>query len=249
MKAVAPNPCTSARATGHKAGVFPQMRRGSLGLYQRSERSKGYYSTPAALRSKTMLKNEEINKMHAQILSLRATGINLAKVIHYSPPCGKLGNCHHKCPEAIAGLKAKYESMKQYLSYTRSALDAVFQPRPDRWDFLWYLGEEEPFETFLSRHAKAAFKDQAEFTRRWAEIDSDIVDRLGTTFGEEEWKVLTAGKAWQNGQRLNHIINVLGFLEIMIAGFLDSYGFMLSRRGAGDCKVGQSNKTSGVAMA
>ena len=63
-------------ARGHKTGVFPQMRRGHLGLYQRSERSQGQSGMPAALRSNTMSINEDLHKMRVPIVGPTETAVN-----------------------------------------------------------------------------------------------------------------------------------------------------------------------------
>jgi len=63
--------------------------------------------------------------------------------------------------------------------------------------------------------------------------------QLGTGFSEEEWKVITAKDAWQNGPRLPHILGLLKYLEDQIAKQFDSFDSVLYSEILGDCNLGK----------
>ena len=170
-----------------------------------------------------MSTNEDVQKMHAQILNLRSAGIACATAIHYFPPCGTPESCNRQCPEARATLQEIYESMNDLMLSVRLALAAVFHPDTQAWDFLWELNEESTCpERDLAKYGQSVYSNQDEFIRSWGEMDDAMMEQLGTSFSKKEWKVLTAKGAWQNGQRLPQIRYLLKYVEDQIRKQFDS---------------------------
>jgi hypothetical protein len=197
-----------------------------------------------------MSMNEEVHKMRAQILNLRSAGIACATAIHYFPPCGRPGSCNRECPEAGAALQEIYESMNDLMLSVRMALTAVFHTDPEPWDFLWGLNEESTcVEGDMAAFGQDFCPDQHEFIRCWGEIDNEMMEQLGASFGKEEWKVLTAKGAWQNGGRLPQILYLLKYLEDQIRKQFDLFDSVLYGGMLGDCKLGQWAEKNKTAMA
>jgi hypothetical protein len=189
---------------------------------------------PEALRSKTMSTNDEMNKMHAQILNLRSAGITLATAIHHFPPCGRPGSCNHKCPEARDALKEIYHGMKRLLFLTRSALDAVLRRDPEHWDFMCdSIVHEQSLDKFLSN-----LGEQEELIRYWGTMDSHLAMLLGENFSRKEWEVLAASAAWQN-QRPIQITNILTGIEDGVIELLDLFDSVIYSGLLGNCNLGQ----------
>jgi hypothetical protein len=186
-----------------------------------------------------MSNNQNVHKMRAQILNLRSAGLACATAIHFFPLCGRPGSCNRKCPEAREALKEIYESMNRFLLLTRAALDAVFQPFPDRWDFMCKpMCEHESADRFLSDHAESLFSDQPRFIRYWGTMDSHQASELGENFSKKEWEVLVAAEAWQNG-RIPQITDILAGIERTIAELFDLFDSVLYSGLLGDCNLGQ----------
>jgi hypothetical protein len=187
-----------------------------------------------------MTMNENVHKMRAQILNLRSAGIACGTAIQYFPPCGKPGGDHLQCPEARAAMRQIYENMKELLLSSRMALAAVFNSDPEAWDFLWELDEESTCtESDMAKFGETLYSDQDEFIRCWGEMDNGMMRQLGSTFSEEEWEVLTAKGAWQNGPRLHQVLHLLKYLEDQIAKQFDSFDSVLYSGLLGDCDVGK----------
>jgi hypothetical protein len=187
-----------------------------------------------------MSRNENVHRMRAQILNLRSAAIACATAIQYFPPCGRPESCNGQCPEARSALKAIYESMNHLMLSVRIGLTVVFQRDPEDWDFLWELTQQSTcVERALAEVGQSAYPDQDEHIRIWSEIDDETMDRLGSTFSDAEWDVLTARGAWQNGQRLPQILYLLHHLEDQIEKQFDLFDSVLYSGILGDCKLGQ----------
>ena len=63
------------------------------------------------------------------------------------------------------------------------------------------------------------------------------MDRLGTSFSDEEWKVITGKEAWQNGTRLPQVLHLLKYLEDRIAKQFDLFDSVLCSGLLGDCSL------------
>jgi hypothetical protein len=197
-----------------------------------------------------MTMNENVHKMRAQILNLRSAGIACATAIHYFPPCGKPGGDHLQCPEARAAMRQMYEGMNELLLSARMALAAVFYPDPEGWDLMWELHEESTCtERDMAKLGETIYSDQDEFIRCWGEFDIDMMEKLGTCFSKEEWKVLTAKGAWQNGRRLPQVSQLLKYLEDQIAKKFDLFDSVLYSGLLGDCNLGKWAEKKKTAIA
>lgn len=189
-----------------------------------------------------MTMNEGVHKMRAQILNLRSAGIACATAIHYFPPCGRPGSCNSKCPEARVAMKRIYEDMYELLLSTRTALASVVQPAPEAWDFLWSVAEDSTCkerDIAQSTFGQALSSVQNDFIRSCAEIGDDTMEKFGTTFREEEWQILKAEGAWQNGPRLPQVLHLLTYLENEIAKQFDLFDSILYCGLLGDCTLGR----------
>jgi len=187
-----------------------------------------------------MSKNENVHEMRMQILSLRSAGIACATAIHYFPPCCRPESDRPQCAEARVALKQLYEGMNELLFSTRMALAAVFHPDSEGWDFLWELAEESTCaESDMAKFGQYFYSDQDEYIRFYAGIDSDMMRQLGRGFSDEEWKVLTAKGAWQNGKRLPHVLSLLKYLEDQIAKKFDLFDSGIQSGLLGDCNLGK----------
>jgi hypothetical protein len=187
---------------------------------------------------KTM--NEDVRKMRAQILNLRCAAIACARAIRYFPPCGKPGADHLQCPEAGAALQDIYESMNHLMLSVRMVLTAVFHLDSAGWDLLWSIAEDaESLERDLAELGQSLYSDQDARIRIWSQIDDDTMLELGTSFSKEEWKVLTAKRAWQNGRRLSHVLDLLNYLDERIAEKFDLLDSILHSGLLGDCCLGR----------
>ncbi|MGO9569208.1 MAG: hypothetical protein ACLP5H_16865 [Desulfomonilaceae bacterium] len=186
-----------------------------------------------------MTKNERINKMHTQILNLRSATIVCGTVVHYFPACAKPEGSKLGCPEGRAALQQLYEDMYEVLVFARMALAAVFHPNPEGWDFLWSLTEyTRCVQKGIAKLWQAIYCDLEEFTKCCGEMDSDMMEALGTDFSEEEWGVLTAKGAWQNARRLPQVLHLLTYLEDQIAKQFDSLDAVIYSGVLGDCELG-----------
>jgi hypothetical protein len=175
-----------------------------------------------------MTKNENVNKMHAQILNLRSAGIACAKAMHDFPPCGRAGGCHLQCPEARAAMHEIYQSMNGLLLLARMALDTLLHPNAGPWDYLCSIANDsKALAEFATELSESLYSDQDEFIRSLGETDSYMLDQIGTTFSKEEWQTLAPCDAWQNGQRLPQITNILISIEDGIAQYLDLFDSVL----------------------
>ena len=118
--------------------------------------------------------------------------------------------------------------MNELLLSARMALAAVFYPDPEAWDFLWELDEESTCtERDMASSGESLYSDQDEFIRYCGEIDSDMMSSLEARFSKEEWKILTAKGAWQNGPRLPQVLHLLKYLEDQIANQFDLFDLVL----------------------
>ena len=197
-----------------------------------------------------MTMNEEMNRMHAQILNLRSAGITLGTAIHNFPPCGRPGSCNRKCPEAGAALQEIYESMNDLMLSVRVAYAAVINRYPKQWDFLWRLAEESTcIERDMAEFAQELYPDQGELIRLCAEADNKKMEELGTAFSKGEWAILTAKRAWQNGRRLPQVFRLLKYLEDQISKQCDLYESVIYSGMLGDCNLGQWAKKKEAARA
>lgn len=187
-----------------------------------------------------MTMNEDVHKMRAQILNLRSAGIACATAIHHFPPCGRPGGDHRQCPEARAAMQRIYDDMKDLLVSSKMALDAVFDENPDMWDFIWEVNEASDWiEHELGKTGAILYSGWDEYSKFYAEMDSDMMDRLGTSFSDEEWKVITGQEAWQNGIRLPQVLHLLKYLEDQIANQFDLFDSVLCSGLLGDCNLGR----------
>ncbi len=184
--------------------------------------------------------NEEVHKMRAQILNLRSAGIACGTAVHYFPPCVTRPEDYDvQCPEARAALQPIYESMKDLLVSSRVALAAVCNPDPKGWDLLWEVYKDSDcLERDMATLGEIVYSDQDEFSKFCGEMDSDTMHHLGTTFSDEEWKVITVKGAWQNGRRLPQVLRLLTYLEDQIAKQFDSFESVLYSGVLGDCNLG-----------
>jgi hypothetical protein len=173
--------------------------------------------------------NEGVNKMRAQILNFRSAGIACGTAVHCFPPCvTRPEDYDGHCPEARAALRPIYDDMKDLLLSARMALAAVFNSNPEGWDFLWELKENSYcMERDMAKLGETFYSDQDEYIKICGEMDSDMMDQLGTGFSDEEWKVIAAKEAWQNGRRLPQILHLLKYLEDQIATQFDSFDSVL----------------------
>ncbi len=188
-----------------------------------------------------MNRNEEVQRMRAQVLNLRSAEIACGTAVHYFPPCVTRPEDYDvQCPEARASLKPIYESMKDLLVSSKMALDAVFDENPEMWDFIWEVNEaSDCIEHELGKSGKLLYYGWDEYCKFCAEMDSDMMDRLGTSFSDEEWKVITTKGAWQDGRRLPQVLDLLTYLEDQIAEQLDLYESVLYSGLLGDCELGK----------
>jgi hypothetical protein len=187
-----------------------------------------------------MSTNENVHKMRAQILNLRSAELACATAVHRFPPCGRLGGDHRQCPEARAAMQRIYEDMKDLMVSSKMALDAVFDENPDMWDFIWEVNEaEDCIEHELGKTGSLLYYGWDEYSQFCAEMDSDVIDRLGTSFSDEEWKIITGKEAWQNGIRLPQVLHLLKYLEDRIAKQFISFDSVLCSGLLGDCSLGR----------
>jgi hypothetical protein len=187
-----------------------------------------------------MTMNEDVHRMRAQILNLRSAGIACATAIHHFPPCGKPGGDHLQCPDARIAMTQIYQDMKDLMLAGRMALAAVFNPDPEGWDFLWELNEESTcVESDMARFGEVFYPNQDEFIKSWGEMGSDMMEKLGTGFSKEEWKIVSSKKAWQNGRRLSQVLHLLKYFEDQIAKQFDLFDSVLYSGLLGDCNVGK----------
>jgi len=197
-----------------------------------------------------MSKNEELHEMRAQILNLRSAGITLATAIHYFPPCGRPGSCNRECPEAGAALQEIYESMNDLMLSVRMALAAVFNSDSQAWDFLWELNWGSTcVERDIAIFGQHRYPNQDEFIKCWGEMDDEMMDRLGRGFSEEEWKALTAKRAWQKGRRVPQVFQLLKYLEDQISKQCHLFESVIHGGLLGNCKLGQWAQKNRNAMA
>ncbi len=197
-----------------------------------------------------MTKNEKVHKMRAQILNLTSAGIACATAIHCFPLCarpdgGKLG-----CPEGRAALQQVYEDMKDLLFSARMVLSAVVHPDPKVWDFLCQLHEDSTCtERDMAKLGETIYSDQDKYIRICGEMDAEMMEKLGTSFSKDEWEVLTAEGAWQNGRRLPQVFQLLKYLEDQIAKQFDLFDSVLYSGVLGDCNLGKWAEKKKTAIA
>jgi hypothetical protein len=202
---------------------------------------------------KKMVINEDVHMMREQILRLRTAGIAWAGVIRHLPRCATSEGCpvkFHKFPETRDLMQLLGETAKKVLLLTRTALDAVFQSDAQRWDCLYSTGGAgEALDRLLAEIGESLFSDQDEFIRSWGEIDDEMMEQLGTTFSDEEWRALTAKGAWQNGHRLPQIIDVLTHVEHEIAEGFDFLDSVLDSGMLKVCSLGNCDEKKEAARA
>ena len=195
-----------------------------------------------------MTTNENVHKMRAQILNFRSAGIACATAIHHFPLCARPGGGKLGCPEGRAALQQIHQQMNELLLSVMMALDAVFDPDPEIWDFLWEVYEYSTCtERDMANSAKLLYSDHDEFIRCWGEFDADMMEKLGTCFSKKEWEVLTAKGAWQNGRRLPQVLQLLNYLEDQIAKQFDLFDSVLCSGLLGDCNLGKYAQTKKAA--
>lgn len=197
-----------------------------------------------------MSTNQEVHEMRAQILDLRSAGIVCATAIHRFPACGKPGGDHLQCPEARIAMRQIYDSLNELMVSVRMALTAVFHPVSEGWDFLWDLHENSPCpEHYMALFGREEYPDQDEFITCWGEMDAELMDQLGSGFSEDEWAVLNAKRAWQNGTRRRQVLELMKYLEDRIAEQFDLFESVVHGGLPGTCNLGQWAGEQNNAMA
>ncbi len=193
-----------------------------------------------------MTANEDVRKLHAQILNLRSAAIACAKAIHLCPPCGKTERCKFQCPEGWLQVEQMLDSLNRAFLSATMTLDAVLHPDPERWDILWHGYTSKggrSVESVLAQLLPSVSHILDHFIQLWGEADDDFKKQLETTFHDEEWKILTAKGAWQNGSRLAQIVELLEYLELHVyekTGLL--FESILCGELSGDCKLHDAGK-------
>lgn len=184
--------------------------------------------------------NEDVHQMRAQILNLRSAGIACATAIHHFPPCGRPGGEHLQCPEARAAMTQIYDNMRDLILSVGMTMVAVFNTDPEPWDFVWELHEGSSCtERELAKTGELLLADRDEFIKTWGEMDNDTMDKLTSSFSKEEWEILSAKRAWQNGRRVLDLLHFLTYLEDQIAKQVDLFDSVLHSGLLGDCNVGK----------
>jgi hypothetical protein len=137
-------------------------------------------------------------------------------------------------------LQEVYAGMKRKVLVTRAYLDAVFLPDPDRWDLLHRAGcDDEGPNGQLDELVQTLYADNDEFIMRWGDMDQVTRDKLGMTFTEEEWNVLTVEGSWQTGARLFPLTFALGAVERVMVDHLDMLESIVNGGALGDCDPGR----------
>ena len=201
----------------------------------KKQRSKAYYSTPAALKRKTMTIKEDVHKMRVQILNLRGGMMTLSTALCRFPACGTPMGCNLRCSEDRKVMRQIHEDVQDLVISARMVLMAAFCPEPETWDIWWCFAEDEARpERTLAQLGEKYVSDQDEYIRYYGEIDDEMFDALANGFNERERNALFAEDAWQNGHRLSQILHLTHYLETQMETKSDPLLSMVS-----NCEIGK----------
>jgi hypothetical protein len=182
-----------------------------------------------------MFMNEDVHKMRAQILNLRAAMMTISTALCRFPACGTPMGCHLRCPTDRKVMRQIDKDMRDLVISARMVLSALFSHQSQVWDFYWFCAKDESCpERSLSQMGKDVISDQDEYIRYYGEIDDEMFDALASGFNERERDILFAEDAWQNGHRLSQILHLAGYLETQMEKKFDALVSMVR-----NCEVGK----------
>ena len=157
---------------------------------------------------------EDVHRMHAQILNLRAAMITFSVALCRFPACGTPMGCNLRSQKTTNLMRQIHQDMHDLALSARMVLTAAFIPQPEVWDTIWHVVEKESSpERALALFGHQLISDQAEYIGFYGQLDDQMSDLLGTAFSQDEWVVLGCEDAWQYGYRLSQILHFTKYLE------------------------------------
>jgi hypothetical protein len=182
-----------------------------------------------------MFMNEDVHKMRAQILNLRAAMMTISTALCRFPACGTPMGCHLRCSKDRKVMSKSHDDMRDLVISARMVLSAAFSSQSEVWDTFWLFAEDESCpERTLAPLGKEVISDHDEYIRSYGHLDDEMFGALASGFNERERDVLFAEDAWQNGHRLSQILHLAGYLETQMEKKFDALVSMVR-----NCEVGK----------
>jgi hypothetical protein len=193
-------------------------------------------------------KNEKAFELRVLILDLRRTFRPLAENIEHFEQCSASKECLSRQPDVANLMIRLADSMRDSLLSSMTALNAVFERSPKKWDNLWKSARKGkfPYER-LEQWDWEAVSDQ-EDAIEWLLYGEDTAD-LDWTFSKLEWELLSDEKAWQYGKRMSQVLPLLTLLKHQIEKKLELLEQILHGNFCVDCSVKCLNEIELTAIA